>query len=114
MRIAVVDVGTNTTRLYVAEVGGGSHARGARRISRVTRLGAGVDASGRLADDALEREYAVLADYRRQIDTPAAAAGRGGDDQRRARRRQRRRVRRTVADRFGLETHVITGDEEAR
>ena len=33
------------------------------RISRVTRLGAGVDASGRLADDALAREYAVLDEY---------------------------------------------------
>ena len=53
MRIAVVDVGTNTTRLYIAEVEGGRVTAELKRLSRVTRLGAGVDASGRLADDAL-------------------------------------------------------------
>lgn len=114
MRIAVVDVGTNTTRLYVAEVDHGRVVAEPTRISRVTRLGAGVDASGQLAADALEREYAVLADYRRQIETAGADkavavmtsavrdAVNGGDfaDQ--------------VANRYGLEAHVITGDEEAR
>ena len=64
MRIAVVDVGTNTTRLYVADVDDGRVVAELTRVSRVTRLGAGVDASGRLADDALAREYTVLDEYR--------------------------------------------------
>jgi exopolyphosphatase / guanosine-5'-triphosphate,3'-diphosphate pyrophosphatase len=113
VRIAVVDVGTNTTRLYIAEVAEGRMREELVRISRVTRLGAGVDATGRLADDALEREYAVLADYRRQIDslqperavavmTSAVRDAANGAE-----------FAKTVADRYGLDTHVITGDEEA-
>jgi len=114
VRIAVVDVGTNTTRLYVADVQEGRVVAEPTRISRVTRLGAGVDASGRLAADALAREYAVLEEYRRVLDTahPDKAvavmtsavrdAGNGGD------------FAHDVASRFGLETHVLSGDEEAR
>ncbi len=113
MRIAVVDIGTNTTRLYVAEVAEGRVRDELIRVSRVTRLGAGVDATGRLGDDALEREYAVLEDYRRQIDTlePERAvavmtsavrdAANGAD------------FAQTVTNRYGIEAHVISGDEEA-
>ena len=68
MRIAVIDIGTNTTRLYAAELDGRTVTHELIRVSRVTRLGAGVDASGRLADDSLAREYAVLEDYRHQLD----------------------------------------------
>jgi exopolyphosphatase/guanosine-5'-triphosphate,3'-diphosphate pyrophosphatase len=114
VRIAVVDVGTNTTRLYVAEVEGGQVARELTRISRVTRLGAGVDASGRLATDALAREYTVLDEYHQLIEATApdkriavmtsavrdAANGKQFADD--------------VASRFGLDVHVISGDEEAQ
>ncbi len=114
MRIAIVDVGTNTTRLFVADVEDGRIARELCRISRVTRLGAGVDASGRLAADAVERELAVLDEYRGLLDGQGAqrrvavmtsavrdaANGRAFAD--------------TVAARYGLEVHVLGGDEEAR
>jgi exopolyphosphatase/guanosine-5'-triphosphate,3'-diphosphate pyrophosphatase len=114
VRIAVVDVGTNTTRLYIAELAGGQITRELERISRVTRLGAGVDASGTLAADALEREYAVLEDYHERIAaaapdkavavmTSAVRDAANGSD-----------FASVVSTRFGLETHVITGDEEAR
>ncbi len=114
MRIAVVDVGTNTTRLYLAEVTDGQVTAELTRISRVTRLGAGVDASGRLAADALAREYSVLDEYHRLIEAAGpdravavmtsavrdAANGSGFADD--------------VSSRFGLEVHVVTGDEEAQ
>jgi exopolyphosphatase/guanosine-5'-triphosphate,3'-diphosphate pyrophosphatase len=114
VRIAVVDVGTNTTRLYIAEVANGELTAELARASRVTRLGAGVDASGRLASDALAREYAVLEEYHRLIEATGversvavmtsavrdAANGKQFADD--------------VADRFGLDVHVISGDEEAR
>jgi exopolyphosphatase / guanosine-5'-triphosphate,3'-diphosphate pyrophosphatase len=114
VRIAVVDVGTNTTRLYVAEIEDGQVARDLTRMSRVTRLGAGVDANGRLASDALAREYTVLDEYHQLIEATepdkriavmtsavrdAANGKQFADD---------------VASRFGLEVHVISGDEEAR
>ena len=114
MRIAVVDVGTNTTRLYIAEVTNGELTAELTRVSRVTRLGAGVDASGRLASDALAREYAVLEEYHLLIEATGversvavmtsavrdAANGKQFADD--------------AADRFGLDVHVISGDEEAR
>ena len=66
MRVAVVDIGTNSTRLLIADVDPAS--RGAvtelLRQSRVTRLGAGVDSGGALSPEAVERTCAVLADYR--------------------------------------------------
>lgn len=113
MRIAVVDVGTNTSRLYIAEVADGRVSAELTRISRVTRLGAGVDASGRLAPEALEREHAVLRDYHQMIGeaapqravavmTSAVRDAADGDA-----------FAAAVADRYDLEVHVISGDEEA-
>ena len=63
-RIAVADLGTNSTRLLVADVTDDGRVVPVERRSEVTRLGDGVDASGRLADDAMERVAASLAGYR--------------------------------------------------
>ncbi len=69
MRVAVVDIGTNSTRLLIAEVGSaGERVRELVRRSKVTRLGEGVDATGALAQEAMARVFATLADYRREID----------------------------------------------
>ncbi len=114
MRIAVVDIGTNTTRLYVADVEARRVARQLHRQSRVTRLGAGVDADGRLRDDAVAREHAVLADYAQLIDEQAAerrvavmtSAVRDATNG--------RQFAAAVAERYGLDVHVLSGDEEAR
>src|SRR3982750_2775938 len=69
--IAVVDLGTNSTRLLVAEVVDGRVEELERR-STVTRLGEGVDASGRLAEGAMERVFETLAEYRDAIDRHGA------------------------------------------
>src|SRR4051812_11497395 len=66
--IAVVDLGTNSTRLLVAEVHGGRVEELERR-STVTRLGEGVDANGRLAPAAIGRVLETLAGYRKLIDS---------------------------------------------
>jgi exopolyphosphatase/guanosine-5'-triphosphate,3'-diphosphate pyrophosphatase len=71
MRVAVVDIGTNSTRLLIADVDPGTPGGAVADIlrkSRVTRLGAGVDSGGALSADAVERTCAVLADYRQLID----------------------------------------------
>ena len=114
MRIAVVDVGTNTTRLYIAEVEDGQVTAELTRRSRVTRLGAGVDASRRLAADSLEREYAVLDEYQQAI--ALAGVGRSVAVMTSAVRDAANgsEFAEHVSDRFGLETHVISGDEEAQ
>ena len=65
MRVAVVDMGTNSTRLLVADVEDHS-VRELERESRVTKLGRGVDLSGQLATEAINDVCGAVSDY---IDT---------------------------------------------
>lgn len=63
-RVAAIDCGTNSVRLLVSDGGRTT----VERLMRITRLGEGVDASGRLADGAIERTVEVLREYRSVID----------------------------------------------
>lgn len=63
--VAAVDCGTNSTRLLIATVAGGA-VRTVTRRTVITRLGEGVDRTGRLSDAAIARVTAVLEDYARQ------------------------------------------------
>ena len=56
--VAAVDCGTNTIKLLI-----GALPDVAVRESRIVRLGQGVDATGRLADEALERAFAAIDEY---------------------------------------------------
>ena len=71
MRVAAVDIGTNTTRLLVADVVDGRLDE-VHRETRITRLGEGVDARGRLLPVPIARVRNVLADYRRTLETLGA------------------------------------------
>jgi exopolyphosphatase/guanosine-5'-triphosphate,3'-diphosphate pyrophosphatase len=113
MRVAVIDIGTNSTRLLVAEVKDGRVAELARR-TEVTRLGEGVEATGSLSDAAIERVSSTLADYRQAIDglgaegivavaTSAMRDADNGPD-----------FRADIERRFGFDARTISGDEEAR
>jgi exopolyphosphatase/guanosine-5'-triphosphate,3'-diphosphate pyrophosphatase len=62
MRVAVVDIGTNSTRLLIAEVEDGRVTELERR-STVTRLGRGVDTSHQLAPEAIEDVCNTVGDY---------------------------------------------------
>ena len=65
-RVAAIDCGTNSIRLLVADVPPeGPHTDVLRRME-VVRLGQGVDATGRLAPEAIERTRVVLAEYAAQ------------------------------------------------
>src|SRR5664279_5728712 len=70
--IAAIDCGTNSTRLLVA----GASGREIERHMRITRLGQGVDATGRLAPEAIERTLAVLGEYREVMDRLGVGRGR--------------------------------------
>ncbi|MDQ6910456.1 MAG: Ppx/GppA family phosphatase [Actinomycetota bacterium] len=63
--LGAIDCGTNSTRLLIADADGAPR----ERLMRITRLGEGVDATGRLAAGAIERTVAVLAEYRRVMDS---------------------------------------------
>jgi exopolyphosphatase/guanosine-5'-triphosphate,3'-diphosphate pyrophosphatase len=111
--IAVVDIGTNSTRLLVARVDD-RRVEELYRESKVTRLGQDVDSTGRLRDEAVERVFRVLDEYRHTIDqhdaervvalaTSAVRDSANGED-----------FRDAVHERFGLDLRTISGDEEAR
>jgi exopolyphosphatase / guanosine-5'-triphosphate,3'-diphosphate pyrophosphatase len=114
MRVAVVDIGTNSTRLLVADVDDAGALTEVERRTEVTRLGQGVDRDGVLAEEAMERVFATLADYRRRIDSRRAQravavltsavrdAANGAEFAAR------------VRDENGLDARIIGGDEEAR
>jgi exopolyphosphatase / guanosine-5'-triphosphate,3'-diphosphate pyrophosphatase len=65
--VAALDMGTNSTRILVAEPRDGRLAV-LERHNTITRLGQGVGASGRLADEAVERTVACLRGYRELLD----------------------------------------------
>lgn len=117
-RVAAIDCGTNSIRLLVAELtrrhDGSIDLRDLHREMRVVRLGQGVDATGRLAPEALERTREALAAY-------TIAARRKGAEKVRmvatsatrdaANRDEFFAMTREV---LGVEAELITGDEEAR
>lgn len=113
MRIAVVDIGTNSTRLLIADVVDGRVTQELARESNVTRLGQGVDATGTLADEAMQRVFAVLDRYRAQIDehgadrTVAVLTSAVRDASNGA------AFTTTVRDRYDLDAREIPGSEEA-
>jgi exopolyphosphatase / guanosine-5'-triphosphate,3'-diphosphate pyrophosphatase len=114
MNSAVVDIGTNSTRLLLAEVHDGRVGEVLERRTEITRLGAGVDADGRLSEEAMQRVYSVLDEYGKLIErhgadravavlTSAVRDAANGEE-----------FARAVRERWGLEPHVLSGDEEAR
>jgi len=70
--LCALDCGTNSTRLLIETAAGEVLSR----QMRITRLGAGVDAGGSLADDAVDRSLRVLEEYRTLMDRYGVTAGR--------------------------------------
>ena len=66
--VAAIDCGTNSTRLMVARRGFDGQLETLERLMTITRLGEGVDATGSLADDAIDRVLACLIGYREVLD----------------------------------------------
>lgn len=67
-RLAAVDIGSNTLLLLIAEAGPDGSLRALRDECRFGRLGQGLDKSGRLAEEAIERSLAIAREYRRILD----------------------------------------------
>jgi exopolyphosphatase/guanosine-5'-triphosphate,3'-diphosphate pyrophosphatase len=114
MRIAVADLGTNSTRLLVADVAPDGQLTQLERHTTVTRLGEGVDGSARLAPQAMKRVYAALARYaeiadaaradrRIAVATSAVREAENGPE-----------LAAHVRDKTGFDIRTIDGDEEAR
>jgi exopolyphosphatase/guanosine-5'-triphosphate,3'-diphosphate pyrophosphatase len=115
VRVAVVDIGTNSTRLLVAEVDGDSGAvRELERHSRVTRLGDGVDSSGSLSQEAMQRVFDTLTDYRAAIDAQGAGANLAVLTSAVRDAANGAEFAARVREDFGLDARVLRGEEEAQ
>jgi exopolyphosphatase / guanosine-5'-triphosphate,3'-diphosphate pyrophosphatase len=112
-RVAVIDVGSNSTRLLVADVADRRVAE-VERHSRVTRLGRGVDLSGQLAVEAIEAACDAIADYvaicgetgAETVQVIATSAVRDASNG--------SAFVAELRERFALAARVLDGEEEAR
>jgi exopolyphosphatase/guanosine-5'-triphosphate,3'-diphosphate pyrophosphatase len=113
MRVAAVDLGTNSTRLLVADIENGRLDEVARRLT-ITRLGEGVDERKRLLPAPIARVRNVLTDFRREaeqlgaertlaIATSAVRDAENGEA-----------FLGEVEWSYGFKTRLLTGHEEAQ
>jgi exopolyphosphatase/guanosine-5'-triphosphate,3'-diphosphate pyrophosphatase len=114
VRLAVIDLGTNTVRLLVGESDGTGGYRPVYAAQTITRLGQGMPADGQLQSEAVRRTLAVLARYRQEAERLRASsiAVVGTSAVRRARNREAFLA--TARRETGLAIRVISGEEEAR
>ncbi len=115
MRVAVVDIGTNSTRLLVADVADDGKLTERERRTKVTRLGDRLDATGVLSEEAMARVLGTVREYQGVIHqqgaeravavlTSAVRDAANGEDF----------LARVREQGDGLDARVIAGDEEAR
>lgn len=113
MRVATIDIGTNTVLLLVAETRGGDLVA-IRQGATITRLGENVDKTRELKPEAIARTNDALSDFaalvrEAKVDrvavvgTSAMRDARGGE-----------KVRTHVTSEFGVDARVLSGDEEAK
>lgn len=113
MKVAAIDCGTNSVRLLVAEGGADGSLVDLDRRLILTRLGQGVDATGRFHPEALERTLAAFAEYAgviadlgvdrvRLVATSAARDASNRDE-----------FFAGARERLGVDAEIISGDEEA-
>jgi exopolyphosphatase/guanosine-5'-triphosphate,3'-diphosphate pyrophosphatase len=114
VKVAAIDIGTNTTLLLVAAPDDRGVLRSVREVATITRLGEGVDVARKLAPAAIERTNACLASYAEivralgvervgVVGTSAMRDAGGGEE-----------IRSKVRELFGVEARTISGQEEAR
>jgi exopolyphosphatase/guanosine-5'-triphosphate,3'-diphosphate pyrophosphatase len=113
MRVGVIDCGTNSIRLLIADIDGGNFREVTRQM-QVVRLGQGVDETNQFHPDAISRTFAA-------VDLYATEIVRRGVEKLRfcATSATRDALNRNVfvdgvKERLGIEPEVISGDEEAR
>ena len=112
-RVAAIDCGTNSVRLLIADVSVGGLADVERRME-IVRLGEGVDRTGRLAPEALERTFTAMRGYAKLIREHEATRVRVVATSATRDAANRADFTAGVREIFGVEPEVVTGAEEAR
>ena len=114
MKLAGIDIGTNTLRLLIAEFSAEGKYRTVESGRNITRLGEGMSSAGRLKDEAMDRALCVLKGYADKcseihvggiyaVATSAVREAANGRD-----------FLSRVKNETGIDVKVITGEEEAR
>ncbi len=111
-RVAAIDCGTNTIRLLVADVEGDTLVD-VERDAVIVRLGQGVDRTGELAPDALERTLAQTREYAARCDDLGVDAVRFVATSATRDARNRDAFVAGVRAAIGVDPEVVSGDEEA-
>ncbi|MFJ8577014.1 exopolyphosphatase [Micromonospora sp. NPDC093277] len=117
--MAAIDCGTNSIRLLVADLpdpGAGPEVPlvDVTRRMEIVRLGQGVDRTGRLAPEAIERTRVALADYAAEIEKFGAERVRMCATSATRDASNAADFRAMVEQTLGVPPEVVTGDEEAR
>jgi exopolyphosphatase/guanosine-5'-triphosphate,3'-diphosphate pyrophosphatase len=114
MKVATIDIGTNTVLLLIAERPAGDSMQAVRERAKITRLGEGVDRMRRFSPEAISRTFECLEDYARVVHefgvervavvgTSAMRDAAGGEE-----------IQRRIRELFGVDARVLSGMEEAR
>jgi exopolyphosphatase / guanosine-5'-triphosphate,3'-diphosphate pyrophosphatase len=111
-RVAAIDLGTNSTRLLVADVDDGDVREVDRRLE-ITRLGEGVDTRRQLLPQAMARVRNVLGDYRRVIDEDGAERSLAFATSAVRDAENGEAFLGEIEWSYGFATRLLTGDEEA-
>lgn len=111
--VAVVDMGSNSTRLLVADVDG-DRVEAVERRSIVTRLGEGLEQTGALGDAPQARVLRALGEYRDLMDAHGVRARTGVLTSAVRDAANGRAFQERVRSEYGIDARVISGNEEAR
>lgn len=120
MRVGAIDCGTNSIRLLIADLGNGGGPGGngptvtdVVRLNTIVRLGQGVDATGWLAKEALDRTFAATERYAELIDEHGVESVRFVATSATRDAGNRHVFVNGIRERLGVEPEVISGQEEA-
>jgi exopolyphosphatase/guanosine-5'-triphosphate,3'-diphosphate pyrophosphatase len=110
-RVAAIDCGTNSVRLLIADIG--EELTDVERKMEIVRLGQGVDQTGELAPEALDRTFTAMRGYAELIRHHGVEKVRVCATSATRDARNRGDFVAGVDEIFGVKPEVVTGDEEA-
>lgn len=111
-RVAIIDMGTNTFHLLVAEVAGNGY-HFLHNDRKAVKIGRGGMTDGRITDDAIDRAIATLADFKKQCDQLAVGTILAFGTSALRSAKNNLQVIARIREETGIDTRVISGEEEA-
>ena len=113
-RKASIDIGTNSTRLLIADISDAGIIFPIHHQERITRLGSGIDSSGQLVLPAMERVIQVLQEYRTIGEEMGASSFTVFATSATREARNRNTFLTLIRERSGFSCQILSGEEEAR